>query len=114
MQDVTGALKAMDIGALLPSMNEGFSNAVIEKMATGLPMIVSDVGGNAEAIISGENGYVIPPSDAAAFARAIIDIHRSREAQIAMGQRSRELVEERFSLDKMRDEHEALYLGLCR
>ena len=41
---------AMDVGCLTPGSNEGFSNAVIEQMAAGLPMIVTDVGGNAEAV----------------------------------------------------------------
>ena len=48
--DVRPWLWAMDVGCLTPGSNEGFSNAVIEQMATGLPMIVTDVGGNAEAV----------------------------------------------------------------
>ena len=61
--NVVPYLEAMDVGCLIPGKNEGFSNSVIEKMAVGLPMIVSDVGGNPEAVIDGENGFVIPPND---------------------------------------------------
>jgi len=62
---------AMDVGCLTPGSNEGFSNAVIEQMATGLPMIVTDVGGNAEAVAEGESGYVIAPGASAALAKAL-------------------------------------------
>ena len=54
--DVRPWLWAMDVGCLTPGSNEGFSNAVIEQMATGLPMIVTDVGGNAEAVADGKTG----------------------------------------------------------
>ena len=59
-------LWALDVGCLTPGSNEGFSNAVIEQMAVGLPMIVTAMGGNAEAVLDGENGYVITPRDATA------------------------------------------------
>ncbi|MBK8523307.1 MAG: glycosyltransferase [Betaproteobacteria bacterium] len=60
--DVPDLLAASDIG-VLASHEEGFSNAVIEGMAAGLPMVVSDVGGNAEAVIDGECGHVVPARD---------------------------------------------------
>lgn len=112
--DVVSALHAMDVGCLLPSMNEGFSNAVVEKMATGLPVIVTDVGGNAEAVINGENGFVVRPLDTAEFARALVDIHTDAGRRAAMGRRSRELVEQKFSLEQMCRRHESLYRELCR
>ena len=112
-RDVTTALWAMDVGSLLPSMNEGFSNAVIEKMAAGLPMIVTDVGGNAEAVFEGENGYVVPPRDAGRFTAALIGLHADAEGRRAMGRRSRELVEQKFSLPQMCASHVALYRMLC-
>jgi glycosyltransferase involved in cell wall biosynthesis len=112
-RDVTTALWAMDVGTLLPSMNEGFSNAVIEKMGAGLPMIVTDVGGNAEAVFEGENGYVIPPHDAGRFTAALIELHADADRRRAMGRRSRALVEHRFSLPQMCATHVALYRSLC-
>ena len=106
-EDVAQYLKAMD------GKNEGFSNAVLEKMATGLPMIVTEVGGNAEAVIDGENGIVIPPVDPQAFRAALVRMHSDPAARLAMGRRSRELVEQRYSLQGMCRKHEALYLSLC-
>ena len=112
VKDVAPYLRAMDVACLIPGKNEGFSNAVLEKMATGLPMIVTDVGGNAEAVIDGENGIVIPPSDTVAFHAALIRMHSDSAARIAMGRRSRQLVEERYGLQDMGRRHESLYLSL--
>ena len=111
--DVAPLLGVMDLGCLVPTANEGFSNAVLEKMATGLPLIVTNVGGNAEAVIHGENGLVIPPGDTRALVDALVAVSRDPLTRSAMGRRSRQLIEERFSLSKMCSEHEALYSALC-
>ena len=110
--DVGRYLWAMDVGCLV-SGNEGFSNAVLEKMAVGLPMIVTAVGGNAEAVVHGVSGFVIPPFDAEAFCEALVAIHADPAKRAAMGHRSRQLVEEKFSLDWMCAQHAQLYLSLC-
>jgi glycosyltransferase involved in cell wall biosynthesis len=112
VDDVAQYLKAMDVGCLVPDGNEGFSNAVLEKMAMGLPMIVTDVGGNAEAVIDGENGVVIPPANADAFRAALVRLHSDRPGRLAMGTKSRQLVEERYSLREMCRKHEMLYQSL--
>jgi glycosyltransferase involved in cell wall biosynthesis len=111
--EVVPCLWAMDVGCLTPGSNEGFSNAVLEQMAVGLPMIVSDSGGNAEAVAAGENGYVIPPLDAAAFARALIDLHSDSLRAANMGRASRKRAVEKFSLDRMCAQHANLYRSLC-
>jgi glycosyltransferase involved in cell wall biosynthesis len=103
----------MDVACLTPGRNEGFSNALIEQMAVGLPLIVTDVGGNAEAVIDGVNGYVVPVGDAGALSAALIRMYQNREAQRAMGRASRQRAEERFSLDRMCAEHARLYQALC-
>jgi len=112
--DVLPCLWAMDVGCLTPGSNEGFSNAVIEQMAVGLPMIVTNVGGNAEAVIDGANGLVIPPLDAAALCRALITLHGDRARAASMGRASRARAEDRFSLQRMCAEHAKLYLALCQ
>jgi L-malate glycosyltransferase len=111
--DVLPYLWAMDVGCLTPGSNEGFSNAVIEQMAVGLPMIVSRVGGNAEAVSDGANGRVIPPRDAAALCAALIALHTDRAQAAAMGRASRLRAEDKFSLHRMCAEHAKLYLALC-
>jgi glycosyltransferase involved in cell wall biosynthesis len=114
VRHVTPYLACMDVGCLVSGSNEGFSNAVLEMMAAGLPMIVTDVGGNAEAVVHGDNGIVIPPLDAAALLRALVDCYSDRARRAAMGRRARQLVKEKFSLQRMCDDHAKLYLSLCK
>lgn len=110
--DVWNALRAVDIGCLL-SAKEGFSNAVVEKMACGLPMIVSDAGGNSEAVVHRDNGYVIPPGDTRACADALRELATGHDLRLAMGRRSRQLVLDNFSLRQMCERHAKLYRELC-
>jgi glycosyltransferase involved in cell wall biosynthesis len=63
-------LSAADI-FVLPSRSEGFSNAIVEAMAASLPVVATDVGGNAEAVHDGVNGFIVPSEDPAALAAAI-------------------------------------------
>lgn len=113
VQDVQPLLHAMDVACLVPGANEGFSNAVLEKMASGLPLVVTNIGGNAEAVIAGRNGAVIPPNDAGALARALVAMHADRSRRRAMGCESRKVAEEKFSLERMWRSHEELYRALC-
>jgi glycosyltransferase involved in cell wall biosynthesis len=110
--DVIRYLRVMDVGCLVPGSNEGFSNAVLEKMSVGLPLIVSDTGGNAEAVIDRDNGLVIGPNDTEALADAIVELHANPVVRARMGVRSRELVEERYTLQEMCRRHEDLYQSL--
>jgi glycosyltransferase involved in cell wall biosynthesis len=109
--DVSELLIASDIG-LLASHQEGFSNAVIECMHAGLPMIVTDVGGNAEAIIDGETGIVVPPHDPVSFGEAIVRLARDPRLRRSYGANGRRRVEAHFSLDSCVIRYEALYRGL--
>lgn len=90
-------LTAADI-FVMPSRQEGFSNAVLEAMASGLPVVATDVGGNAEAVVHREGGLIVPADDATALAKAIIELHGHRRELGRMGQANRLRVDERFSL----------------
>jgi glycosyltransferase involved in cell wall biosynthesis len=111
--DVLPYLWAMDVGCLTPGSNEGFSNAVIEQMAAGVPMIVTDVGGNPEAVANGQTGWVIPRLDAGALAQALVSMHQDSARRVAMGRAARARVEAQFSLEHMCAEHARLYTALC-
>jgi len=106
-RDVPQILAASDIG-LLVSHQEGFSNAVLEGMAAGLPMVVTDVGGNAEAVADGDTGYVVPARDPQALAAAIRRVARDPQRRL-MGERGRERIHQHFSLDACVDAYERLY-----
>ncbi len=106
--DVADLLAASDIG-VLASHEEGFSNAVLEGMAAGLPMVVTDVGGNAEAVINGGCGYVVPARAPAALALALGDLIGDADRRQAMGAAARRRVASSFSIDTCVAAYAALY-----
>jgi glycosyltransferase involved in cell wall biosynthesis len=113
VDDVRPPMHALDIACLVPSMNEGFSNSVIEKMAVGLPIVVTRIGGNAEAVDDGKTGFVIPPRDLAALMNAIGKLHDDPELRSRIGAAARRRAEDLFSLSQMIRRHESLYRSLA-
>ena len=111
--DVPDLVSASDVG-LLSSHQEGFSNTILEAMAAGLPMIVTNVGGNAEAVVDGETGLVVPARDPHALAEAIVLIARDPNLRRRYGAAGRKRVESMFSLDACVAKYEALYRGLLQ
>lgn len=73
----------------LPSKNEGMSNTVLEAMASGLPLVLTDTGGTAELLEPGVNGVMVPMSDPAALARALMRYLEEPELARAHGAVSR-------------------------
>src|SRR5262249_7596308 len=107
--DIPLLLKASDIGVLAPTRNEGFSNAVLECMASGLPIVVTDVGGNAEAVSDGETGLVVPRHTPAALGAAIIGLAHDPELRRYMGERAKKRAADEFSCTTSLDQYCALY-----
>jgi glycosyltransferase involved in cell wall biosynthesis len=109
--DIAALLRASDIG-ILCSHQEGFSIAVLEGMATGLPTIVTDVGGNAEAVIDGTSGLVVPPKDPASLAQAIRRLARDPDLRARLGRAARQRVQQEFSIEDCVRRHERLYRAM--
>jgi glycosyltransferase involved in cell wall biosynthesis len=109
--DVPEILNACDIGVLC-SHQEGFSNAILEGMAAGLPMIVTDVGGNAEAVVDGKTGIVVPPQDPCLLAAAIERLAKDQSLRASLGNAARDRVAEHFSLERSIKAYDALYRAL--
>ena len=107
--DIAPLLAAADFGLLTPYGNEGFSNAILEGMAAGLAMIVTDVGGNAEAVLHDETGLVVPTRDAKAIGDAVLRLAQDPEQRKRLGAAARKRVESEFSLDKCVTAHADLY-----
>jgi L-malate glycosyltransferase len=107
--DRVADLLAVSDVCVLSSRAEGFSNAILEYMAAGRPVVATEVGGAREAIAEGETGYVVAPGDDRAMADRIATLLASRELACAMGERGRELVRERFGCDAQRARVEGLY-----
>ncbi len=111
----TGHVKsARDILPLLnilvsASYEEGFSNAILEAMASGKPIVATAVGGTPEAIQHEQSGLLIPPKDENALAQAILRLLRHPELASRLGRQARKYAEEHFSMEQMLNRIESLY-----
>jgi glycosyltransferase involved in cell wall biosynthesis len=74
---------------VLPSLEEGMSNVVLEALAAGLPVVTTDIYGNRDLIQSGSNGVLVPPADAGALAEAIDLLAESSALVRTLGEGSR-------------------------
>ena len=109
INDIGKYISVMDVSCLVPGSNEGFSNSILEKMAMSKPLVVTDIGGNAEAVVDGENGIVIPPLDSQKLADAIVHLYKNPSIREKMGRKSRERVEKLFTLEQMIRAYEEFY-----
>ena len=106
--DIPEQLRMMDV-FVLGSLREGISNTVLEAMASGLPVIASDTGGNPELIEDGINGALVEPGDRDALAEAIAAYLRDPERRTRHGRASRDRVVSLFSIQTMVDNYRQLY-----
>jgi glycosyltransferase involved in cell wall biosynthesis len=111
--DIPDLMEAMDV-FVLASVIEGFPNVLLEAMAMTKAVIATSVGGIPELIESGENGILVPPSDGKALAQAILSLLEDRGKRAELGARAQEKMREEFTLDRMLNQYEALYLSLLR
>jgi len=95
--------------AVLTSLSEGFSNVILEYMASAKPVVATEVGGNPEIVVHGETGLLVPPADSNALATAILSILENKEVALRFGMAGRKRVEERFCLDVMLRNYENLF-----
>ncbi len=109
--DVPRLLKAADIG-ISASHEEGFSNAIIEGMAAGLPMVVTDVGGNTEAVRDGHDGIVVPAHNPDALGAAILSLALHPLKARAMGAAGAQRAFDEFSIASCVAKYDTLYRGL--
>ncbi len=106
--DVPEILRALDL-FVLPSTAEGISNTILEAMATGLPVIATDVGGNPDLVAPDVTGTLIPCSDPDALARAVEQYLNNYELMTTQGANGLRRVREEFSLDRMVEAYLAVY-----
>jgi len=109
--DVRELLAAADV-LVHASREEGFSNAILEGMAAGLPVVATAVGGNPEAVVEGETGVLVPADDAVALASAIDQVIDNSTVSRAWGTAGRARVAASFTIDQMVAAYEMLYAEL--
>lgn len=95
-RDVPEILAVSD-SFVLPSLWEGLSMALMEAMASGLPVIATNVSGSRQAVIDGVTGLLVPPGDSDALAQAIEQLLADTAAAKRMGQAGRTRIEESYS-----------------
>ncbi len=111
--DVPDVLRGLDC-FVLPSLGEGISNTILEAMASGLPVIATDVGGNSELVDDKVTGELVPAADPHALAQRMLVYARDRDAAKTAGSKGRARVEREFSLEAMLGRYRNLYDRLLR
>jgi sugar transferase (PEP-CTERM/EpsH1 system associated) len=109
--DVAEVMSGLDC-FVLPSLAEGISNTILEAMASGLPVIATRVGANADLMEDGLSGRLVPRGDPQAIAQEILAYLAEPVLARRHGHAGRQIVERRFSLDRMIGDYEGLYRRL--
>lgn len=109
-QEVKVYLDAADAFALTSDC-EGFPLSILEAMAAGLPCIVTDVGGNAEAVTNLVDGFVVPAGSSDAVANAIVHLATNRSERTRMSEMARRKVRETFDVNLKMAEVQAVILA---
>lgn len=104
-------LQAMDM-YVLSSVIEGISNATLEAMATGLPVVVTNTGGNPEIVVDGKSGLLFPVGDFERLKQHLILLKRDAGLRYELGQAAMRRVREEFSIESMVKKYDELYTSL--
>lgn len=107
-RDVVQCLQAIDL-LCLPSLAEGISNAILEAMACGVPVIATDVGGNRELVADGLTGQLVPSRDTARLAGAIEHYFTHHDECRRAGVAARDRAVTQFSLEAMVCKYHRIY-----
>jgi len=111
--DAVALYSAADIG-VLSSHQEGFSNSVLEGMAAKVAMVVTDVGGNAEAVLDGECGIVVPVRNPEVLGKAILTLANDEEMRKRMAAAGSRRVKQHFTVATCVNRYANLYSTLLK
>jgi glycosyltransferase involved in cell wall biosynthesis len=109
IEEVEALVNACDIGVLFSPHGEGLSNAILEYMALGKPVIANAAGGTKELVQHNKNGYLITNQSIDEMAHLILNLLDDKEKYQAFAQTSRNIIRELFALDKMGKSFEQVY-----
>ncbi len=96
--DVAEILQVIDI-FVLPSLFEGMSNSLMEAMASGLPIIATNIAENGELIENGKTGILVPPKDSNALAKALVGLTSNIEKQKLLRENAKQFARVKFDLE---------------
>jgi glycosyltransferase involved in cell wall biosynthesis len=105
--------RAMDVFAL-SSRHEGLPLALLEAWASGVPVVVPEVGGIAKLVTSGQTGLLFPREDETSLAESLIRVLSDGAMALRLAAAGRSAVEDRYSLSRMAEDYQRLYLQLVR
>lgn len=111
VDNVNDYLEASDV-FVLPSASEGLSNALLEAMAAGLPVVASRVSGTVDAVQDGKNGLLFERGDMKGLVDCLTSLIESPNQRAELGSQARKTVKQHFSLDRAADRYVALYRSL--
>jgi glycosyltransferase involved in cell wall biosynthesis len=94
---------------LLTSFSEGISVTLLESMASSVPSVVTDVGGNREVVVEGETGYLVPVDADQEMAQRVSELLQNQVVAEQMGRTARERVVREFSVQGMMEAYCKLY-----
>lgn len=109
--DIERLYRAFDL-FVLPSLWEGLSTVILESMASGVPVIGTDIPGTRELIVSGRTGWLARPDDAVDLARCILNALADPQQRSLVAETARKEVVPRHGMAYIGDQHEALYARL--
>jgi glycosyltransferase involved in cell wall biosynthesis len=109
-RDIPAILASTHI-SVMPSISESLSNAILESMAAGIPVVASHVGGNAE-LINADRGILVAPDDELGLAGAIERLMRDPFMRAEFGRDGKKFAASNFTMERIQKKHEELYLDL--
>lgn len=107
-QDVADIMRGLHAFAL-PSLAEGISNTILEAMASALPVVATNVGGNADLVANGQTGQIVAAADPPAMARQLAELASDPDRARRMGQAGRQRVQDNFSMLAMVSTYQRVY-----
>jgi L-malate glycosyltransferase len=111
IQTIPEFLTGLDI-YVQPSLSEGFSNSILEAMAAGCAVVATDVGGNREAIVDEENGFIVPAGDVTALTEKISLLLGAGDMRLVIGENGKKRIMKNFSLEGMLGDYRKFYEGI--
>ncbi|MDO8248105.1 MAG: TIGR03088 family PEP-CTERM/XrtA system glycosyltransferase, partial [Rhodoferax sp.] len=106
--DVADIMRGLHAFAL-PSLAEGISNTILEAMASGLAVVATAVGGNADLVVPGQTGHIVPPANPQTMAHQLVALASNPERARNMGQAGRQRVQTSFSMQAMVSTYQSVY-----